>query len=236
MNRGAGLLLLGLGAAGLAGTAIHLAGASSRRRGISRAVSGVLAEAASEPRSARGRRGTTAKTRAHVSKRMSIDERVAILRDVGWRSLKDPAMRKLALQITQSCQARDAACEARAIYDWVRKNIRYTGDIGPHHHGRKGPYEGIDLFQSPARTVEFGGGDCDDHSLLVCNLAIANGFACTYRITGPSKSPNDDWSHIYPMVGMPKNDPKKLLALDTTLPGNMFGREAPYGKKRDYKA
>jgi hypothetical protein len=235
MNRTAGMLLLGIGAAGLAGAAIHLAGASSRRRGLSRAVAGVLSEAASDQPTRAGRR-TTAKTRVHAKKRMTIDERVDILRDVGHRSLQDPAMRKLALQITKHCQARDAGCEAKAIYDWVRKNIRYTGDIGPHHHGRKGVYEGVDLFQGPSRTVEFGGGDCDDHSLLVCNLAIANGFACTYRITGPSKSPNDDWSHIYPMLGMPKNDPKKLLALDTTLPGNMFGREAPYGKKRDYRA
>ena len=97
---------------------------------------------------------------AHRKKKLPIKERVGILQDLTHKSVKDPQMRKLALHITRNCASRDEECEARAIYDWIKKNIRYTGDIGAHKLGRNGPVEGVDLFQTAARTVEFGGGDC----------------------------------------------------------------------------
>lgn len=244
MDRTDGFVLVGLGAAGVLGVALlamskrhNLHGATLRGayREADSAVSGTI------PRLVPGRSltpGKKPKLVQHVQKSMSIDERVAILRDVGHESIKDPAIRKLALQITRGCRSRDGVCEARAIYDWIHKNIRYTGDIGPHHHGRNGPYEGIDVFMTAARTVEFGGEDCDGHAVLACALGIENGFTCRYRITAPTNTPGaDDWSHIYAMLGMPKNDPKKWIPIDTTLPnGNMFNREYPYGKKQDYDA
>jgi transglutaminase-like putative cysteine protease len=173
----------------------------------------------------------------HHRSSMPIAERVGLLQDLTYKSIQDPRMRKLALQITKSCPERDGLCEARAIYNWMRKNIRYTGDVGPHKLGRHGPVEGIDLFQTAARTVEFGGGDCDDHSILACTLAAHNGLACKYRVTAPTRGRGEDYSHIYAMAGVPKNSPKKWVALDTTLPGtNKFNYETPYGKKRDFVA
>jgi transglutaminase-like putative cysteine protease len=176
------------------------------------------------------------KTLKHYRSKMPIKERVGILQDLAYKSVQDPEMRKLALQITRSCPARDGECESRAIYDWVKKNIRYTGDIGPHKLGRNGPVEGVDMFQSAARTVEFGGGDCDDHSVLNCTLALENGLACKYRITSPTKKNGEDFSHIYAMVGLPKNGPKKWVAMDTTLEHGRFGTEAPAGKVLDFVA
>lgn len=172
----------------------------------------------------------------HRSKRMPIKERVGILQDLTHKSVKDPEMRKLALQITQGCQARDGECEARAIYNWVKANVRYTGDVGPHKLGRNGPVEGIDLFQTAARTADFRGGDCDDHSILNCTLALHNGLACKYRVTSPSNSSREDYTHIYAMVGLPKNHPKKWIAMDTTLPHGKFGTEAGHGKRLDFVA
>lgn len=111
----------------------------------------------------------------HRDPRMPIKKRVGIIQDLVWDSVRDPRMRKLALQITQKCRARDAECEARAIHDWTKRNIRYTGDVAPVKMGRNGPVEGVDLFQSAFRTVEFKGGDClpfttpvlrDDYALV----------------------------------------------------------------------
>ena len=172
----------------------------------------------------------------HRMKDMPIEKRVEILQNMTANSVKDPRMRKIALQMTRKCKERDASCEAKAIYSWMKKNIRYTGDIGPHALWHGGPVEGVDLFQSAYRTVEFGGGDCDDHSLLACTSALLNGMSCQYRVTSPRKGKKDDYTHIYAMIGLPKMRPSKWVAVDTTLPGSRYGVEAPYAKKLDFVA
>lgn len=92
-----------------------------------------------------------------------LEDRVALLRKLLWDKnggLRDPRVRKLGLEITRECRARDDMCELRAIFDFVVHNIRYTGDI-----------TGKDTFQSPLRTLEFRGGDCLPLSTLVMNDA-----------------------------------------------------------------
>lgn len=226
MNRKA-LLGIGIGVAAVGVTAAVVI--SRRKKGETK----LLGRAKRRRPNETIRRGGM--TLQHHRSQMPIEERVGILQDVTYRSVQDPNMRKLALQITRSCPARDGDCEAKAIYGWMKKNIRYTGDIGPHKLGRKGPVEGIDLFQGAARTAEFGGGDCDDHSILGCTLALHNGLACKFRVTSPSKKGNE-YSHIYAMVGLPKNGPSKWVALDTTLDHGRFGTEAPYGRALDFVA
>lgn len=181
-----------------------------------------------------GNRGMT--LQHYRTSKMPIRERVAILQDMTAKSVKQASMRKLALEVTNKCPARDGVCEARAIYDWMRKNVRYTGDVAPHRLGRTGPVEAVDLFQRADRTVEFGGGDCDDHSILGCTLAILNGLDCRYRVTSTSGGGADDFSHIYPIIGLPKGQPRKWVAIDSTLPGSNFGVEAPYRKHLDFIA
>lgn len=169
--------------------------------------------------------------------RMSIDRRVKIIQKMVWESINGPDMpelRKLALAITKDCPERDGRCEAKAIYDYVKAHVRYTGDIAPIKLGPDGPVEGIDLFQSAKRTLEFGGGDCDDHAIVNSVLLALNGIQPIVRVTAPQA--NKDYSHIYAMGGVDsKMAPKKLVALDTTLPGaGWFGKEVPYGKNLDF--
>jgi hypothetical protein len=108
--------------------------------------------------------GTARMSTWHSKKNIPIKDRVGVIQDLIHDGVTDPdaapALRKLALRITRDCPARDGKCESRAIYEWVRQNVRYTGDIAPHKHGQKGPYEPIDLFQRADRTLEYGGGDC----------------------------------------------------------------------------
>ncbi len=171
-----------------------------------------------------------------AKKEIPIKERVAIIQDLIHEGVKQPELRKLALQITRTCPARDGTCESRAIYEWVRRNIRYTGDIAPHKHGRNGAYEPIDLFQRADRTIEFGGGDCDDHTILVSTIAILNGIQAKARVTSRNAGPQEDYTHIYPVLGVPKMRPQRWLAADTTLPGRYFGVEAPHAKRLDFAA
>jgi hypothetical protein len=169
------------------------------------------------------------------SRSMPIDERVGIIQDMVWKSVQDPRMRKIALEVTKGCPARDGECEARAIHDFVKTNVRYTGDVAPIKLGRHGPVEGVDLFQSAYRTLEFKGGDCDDHSVLNATLLALNGISPKLRVTAPRRA-GSTWQHIYAMAGLPKTSPSKWKALDTTLPSGRFGDELRFGKGRDFIA
>ncbi len=166
---------------------------------------------------------------------MPIEERVASIQDLVWKGVHDGRLRKLALQVTKHCPERDGLCEAKAVYDYVKRNVRYTGDVGPVKMGRGGPVEGVDVFQRGDRTLEFGGGDCDDHSILIATLLAHNGITPRLRVTASSRNSEDE--HIYPLAGLPKNSPSKWVALDTTLPGsNKFGVEMPAGRVTDFPA
>lgn len=163
-----------------------------------------------------------------------LEDRVKILRKLVWygeaafnRShppiggLRDPQMRQIGLAVTEVCNARDDMCELAAIYDFVKKNVRYTGDI---------TYK--DTFQSSFRTLQYAGGDCDDFSSLIAVLVMENGFQCKFRITS---NYGTSWDHIYVIVGVPKLEPQKWVPLDATLPGaNRFGKEPPNAKYKDF--
>ncbi|KKL68974.1 hypothetical protein LCGC14_2119580, partial [marine sediment metagenome] len=47
----------------------------------------------------------------------------------------------------------------------------------------------------------------------------------------------NDYSHIYPIIGLPKERPTKWVAIDATLPGgNRYAVEAPHGKSLVFPA
>jgi hypothetical protein len=224
--------LVGLGLFALGGIMAYrrkrsLAGAGLRGR----LVSGRVAQAALVGSFNDG----TMKTELRADRDMPIEQRLASIQDLVHKSVQDPKMRKLALHITSKCPERDGLCEAKAIYQAVKARVRYTGDIAPIKQGSKGPVEGIDLYQSAWRTWEFGGGDCDDQSILVATLLALNGIEPRLRVTAESKS--TDWSHIYPFGLLPKGSSSgKPVVLDTTLPGNRFGAEVPFAKNLDFPA
>lgn len=165
------------------------------------------------------------------SKKMPIEERVRNIQEMVWKSISDPTMVKLAREITYSAPARDGEAEAKAIYNAVRERVRYAGDVAPVVLP-DGSVEAIDLYQSAARTWEFKGGDCDDHSILIATLLSLNGITARLRVT--AARPGEDWSHIYVVAALPKFAPTKLIALDSTLPGRRFGFEVPFAKNLDF--
>lgn len=170
--------------------------------------------------------------RAH--KVSTLEDRVFLLRKLVWfgaqafdghetpaGSIQDPNMRQIGLEATSQCRGRDDTCELHGIYQFTKANIRYTGDITDK-----------DTFQSAWRTLQYGGGDCDDHAVLNAVLAMENGFQTRFRITsnyGPT------WDHIYLQAGVPKNNVRRWVTLDTTLPGrDRFDVQPPYAKCKDF--
>ena len=99
----------------------------------------------------------------------TLDVRVDILRRMVWQGdqafnkrnppiggLKDPRMRQIGLEVTSACRARADMCELAAIYEFVARNVRYTGDITDK-----------DTYQTAWRTLQYGGGDCLPHDTLL---------------------------------------------------------------------
>lgn len=163
----------------------------------------------------------------------NLDDRVKIIKKMVWDGdaafrggrpeggLRDPRMRQIGLEVTKSCPARADMCELEMIYRFVKDNIRYTGDIAMK-----------DTFQSAYRTMQFAGGDCDDHAGLVAVLAMENGFTCKFRITSNTGA---TWDHIFTIVGVPKVAPRRWVPLDTTLPRGNVGTHPPMAKYRDFE-
>ncbi len=153
----------------------------------------------------------------------SLEDRVNVLR---WLVKKpqggilDPIMRRIGLMVTQHCPPRNDMCELQGIFDFVARNVRYTGDIAT-----------LDTFQSALRTLQMGGGDCDDHSVLCVVLGMENGFTMKWRITSNTGA---TWDHIYAMAGVPKHRPTRWVALDTTLGAGKFAVEPPRAKYKDF--
>lgn len=165
------------------------------------------------------------------SRNMPIEERVRNIQELIWKSVQDPEMIKLARLMTYAAPERDGEAEARLIYNAVKDRIRYTGDIAPVMMP-DGKVEAVDLYQSAARTWEFMGGDCDDHSILNATLLSINGITCKLRVTAATA--DGEWGHIYVVAELPKFAPKKKVPIDTTLPGRRFGYEVPFARNLDF--
>ena len=174
-----------------------------------------------------------------ASENLGIEERIGSIQRMIEKSVMDPEMTKLAMRITAHCPERDGRCEAKAIYKWVKKHVRYTGDVAPIKMSN-GDVQGIDRYATARRTIEYGGGDCDDQVTVVSTLASSIGLLTRLRVTADCPDPAQcDDEHIYPVVGLPKfaDAPEEFVAVDTTLPGNYnFGVEAPAARVTDYDA
>ena len=123
--------------------------------------------------------------------------------------LKRPDIRLLATGILRNVHSKDEAGEARAIYGYVSRSIRYQKD----------PI-GIETVQSPLATLQIKAGDCDDHVALVAALALSVGIPARFRVVGYFK---DEMIHIFPELYVNG----RWTAADTTEPARGFGWRPP---------
>jgi len=104
----------------------------------------------------------------------SVEENLSFIMGILRRNLEngtaDIAVRAVAEQIVRKVEARNYLGEIRAIHNWAKGHIRYTGD----------PY-GAELIKSPRRMlIEYAKNktilaDCDESSLLAASLLPLSG-------------------------------------------------------------
>ena len=110
----------------------------------------------------------------------------------------DPFLYQLARSIVANIPGKDHAAEAAALYQWVRRNIRYRWDPKDH-----------ESLQTPFNTVRMHSGDCDDMSILIAALAESLGLRARFMVGGHTKG---EYQHVWPEVAVGG----RWMALDAT--------------------
>lgn len=148
---------------------------------------------------------------------------IALMRRLADQALEDPAIVRRAIEIVRGVPAFDDVGEVRAIYDWVKRNIRYTKD----------PVTKEKLYP-PAELLKIRAGDCDDVTNLICVFALALGYPCRYVTISTQQENPAEFTHIYASVEAPPGS-GNWLALDAARLDSEFGEEPPiYFRKREW--
>lgn len=138
------------------------------------------------------------KMRVEMHNVRSIEERIRHIVKMIQKGKTDKRVIKLTRQIVnQRCgdtwcvPEKDWKAEAVAVFTTLRSRYyRYCRDT-----------YGVDLFVHPRRTLEFGGGDCDDGAILLGAMLQSIGFKIWLRVIRTHDS--DDWNHIYVIAEIP---------------------------------
>jgi len=139
-----------------------------------------------------------------------------MMRDIVRAGVRDPRMivRNHAITITRGCPSKDFRCEVETIHEWVDQNIRFVRDIN-----------GIETLQTPARTLELGVGDCDDHAILLSAILEATGHPTRFVAVGFAPG---SFEHVLTETKLGD----KWIPLETTVAGAYIGWYPPNVRSR----
>jgi Transglutaminase-like superfamily len=131
--------------------------------------------------------------------------------------MKDSAVNRKAIEIVRGVRQFDRLGEARAVYDWVRRHIRFTSDIA-----------GKETLRSPREILTVMAGDCDDFVILICALLGTIGHKM--RIVTVASHPADPsvFTHVYPedRIG------RMFIALDAARRRPALGKSPRYHSRK----
>jgi transglutaminase-like putative cysteine protease len=124
------------------------------------------------------------------------------------KGARDFCVRQAAIRIFRCYRipAKDRFGEICALFDWVRRNVRYTRDI---HR--------VELLHSARRMLQLRAGDCDDMTILLGSMLLATGHPVRLILVGFRPNRPHAYSHIYPEVSVYG----RWIAVDPTLAGGI---------------
>lgn len=109
---------------------------------------------------------------------------VRVMRDAVNQDKTNPIIINAAVTATFHAAKRDRIDEATAIFDMVRRWVRYVPDV-----------LGIETFAPPWLTLQRRVGDCDDQAALLAALYESVGFPTRF-VMAAYRDPNV-YEHIY---------------------------------------
>jgi transglutaminase-like putative cysteine protease len=129
-----------------------------------------------------------------------VTDTLRLMAQVARQYKTNPVIRQTAARIVRGCPGKDDRCEIATLQDWVRSNIRYTGDV----------YE-VETLQTPDYTLREKYGDCDDQACLLATMLLAIGIGAAYCALGVGGGP---YSHVLAVAILHDNS---QYSLETTL-------------------
>lgn len=163
----------------------------------------------------------------------SIDDRIRYIMKFAQQGREDSRVREFVMKAVSSrcgdkycASEEDNWAEIKILFNALRRRFRYTGDV-----------YGKDTYQAPGVTLDIGGGDCDCAAALVGACYGSIGYTVYLRVIETVDSPNDDWDHIYNLVGLPRDAPTGVVPIDLAAIGQDAGWQIPerlIKRKRDW--
>lgn len=148
---------------------------------------------------------------------LGTEQTIARIRKLVHDGMTDQLVNRTAIAILQQSGVPqfDFVGEIRAIYNWVKQNVRFVRDI-----------YNVETLRTAREILLVRGGDCDDiNSILLPSLLLTIG--ANVRLVTISANPEDprNFSHIYCEVELPDST---WLALDAARVNPAFGRPPNY--------
>lgn len=127
-----------------------------------------------------------------------------LIADLVEQGARDFYVRQRAIQIFRRYRvpAKDRMGEVASLFDWVRRNVRYTRDI----------YR-VELLHTARRMLELRAGDCDDMAILLGAMLMSTGHPVRLALVGFKPDRPHSYSHIYLEVLLGN----RWLPLDATI-------------------
>jgi transglutaminase-like putative cysteine protease len=114
-----------------------------------------------------------------------------IIADLIGQGARDFYVRQKAIEIFRryDVPAKDRWGEVCSLFDWVRRNVRYTRDVFR-----------VETLHSARRMIELRAGDCDDMTILLGAFMLSTGHPVRIVLSGFRPHKPHCYSHIYPEV------------------------------------
>jgi predicted transglutaminase-like cysteine proteinase len=153
---------------------------------------------------------------------------IQVMRQIAHKYKSHQTIRQMALNIIKNVPSHHYVEEARAIGEYVKRNVRYVKDAA-----------GIEQLHDPvdmANNITLGKaqGDCDDMVLLTATLLLSVGINPIFRAVR-YKSRFGAFNHIYLYVVDNNGDSKKYrLVIDPIMKDKPIGFEVPHKSGKDF--
>ena len=146
---------------------------------------------------------------------------VDLMRQLIDEALTDQKFVRTAVNIVHAVPAYHDLGEAEALYDWVKRNIRFTKD----------PVTKEKLYP-PQELLKIKAGDCDDISMLLGAFLLALGYPARLVTIGASRDHPEEFSHVYVEAEVPPGS-GQWVPMDAARADSEFAVEPPsYFRKR----